>query len=69
MSTLGLTDQSPQGSDVGVAVIDSGISASSDFDGRISAFYDFTLRLSGGRLEFEVRAPADAAPLLAELFG
>jgi len=33
------------------------------------AFFDFTLRLTGGRLWFEVRAPADAAPLHAELFG
>src|SRR5258708_785511 len=42
-TTLGLTDQSPQGRGVGVAVIDSGISASPEFDTRISAFYDFTL--------------------------
>jgi hypothetical protein len=33
------------------------------------AFFDFTLRLAGGGLQLEVRAPEDAAPLLAELFG
>jgi MerR family transcriptional regulator, copper efflux regulator len=33
------------------------------------AFFDFTLRLAGGELNLEVRAPASAAPLLAELFG
>ena len=30
------------GSGIGVAVIDSGIEAGTDFDGRITAFYDFT---------------------------
>jgi DNA-binding transcriptional MerR regulator len=33
------------------------------------AFFDFTVRLAGGGLELEVRAPTDAAPLLAEVFG
>src|SRR4030095_5043833 len=40
--TLGLPVQSPTGSGVGVAIIDSGIEASSEFGSRISAFYDFT---------------------------
>ncbi|MFF2641075.1 heavy metal-responsive transcriptional regulator [Streptomyces niveus] len=33
------------------------------------SFYDFTLHLSPTTLELTVRAPAAAAPLLAELFG
>src|SRR6267378_1684862 len=41
-TTLGLTALSPQGLGVGVAVIDSGISPSPEFDSRITAFYDFT---------------------------
>ncbi|MFI5614239.1 hypothetical protein [Amycolatopsis sp. NPDC051903] len=32
------------------------------------AFCTFTLRFAGGGLEFEVRAPAEAAPLLADVF-
>ena len=32
-------------------------------------FFDFTLRLADGRLAFEVRAPAQAADLVAEVFG
>jgi MerR family transcriptional regulator, copper efflux regulator len=31
-------------------------------------FFDFTLHLSGGTLDLEVRAPAEAAPLLRDLF-
>jgi serine protease AprX len=41
-ATLGLDDTSPKAAGVGVAVIDSGIAPSSDFSGRISAFFDFT---------------------------
>lgn len=33
------------------------------------AFFEFTLRLVAGELRFEVRAPEDAAPLLASAFG
>lgn len=33
------------------------------------AFFEFVLRLDGGGMRFEVRAPAEAAPLLAEVFG
>jgi DNA-binding transcriptional MerR regulator len=33
------------------------------------AFFDFTLRLSDGNLSLAVRAPAEAAPLLADVFG
>ena len=44
--TLGLpkvpTSTTPIGSGVGVVLIDSGIAPIKDFDGRISAFYDFT---------------------------
>jgi hypothetical protein len=36
---------------------------------RCCAFFDFTVRLAGPGLELEVRAPAEAAPLLAEVFG
>jgi hypothetical protein len=32
-------------------------------------FFDFTLHLTEGRLAFEVRAPAHAAELIAEVFG
>ena len=32
-------------------------------------FFDFTLRIADGRLAFEVRAPAQAAELVAEVFG
>ena len=35
------------GAGVGVAIIDSGLSASADFAGRITAFYDFTLPQGG----------------------
>ena len=41
-STLGLVSSGPNGSGVGVAVIDSGISSSNAFRDRITAFYDFT---------------------------
>ena len=41
-ATLGLSSTSWTGRGVGVAVIDSGIAAMSDFDTRITAFYDFT---------------------------
>ena len=33
------------------------------------AFLDFTLRLADGNVQLVVRAPADAAPLLADVFG
>ena len=36
------TSSSAGGANIGVAVIDSGIEPGTDFDGRISAFYDFT---------------------------
>lgn len=36
---------------------------------RCCAFFEFTMRLVGGSVELEVRAPAEAAPLLAEVFG
>lgn len=36
---------------------------------RCCAFFAFTLRLADGGLELEVRAPAEAAPMLAEVFG
>jgi MerR family transcriptional regulator, copper efflux regulator len=32
-------------------------------------FFDFTLHLAGGALHLEVRAPAEAAPLVREVFG
>jgi serine protease AprX len=41
-ATLGLEPTSGVGTGVGVAVIDSGINNSSEFYGRIKAFYDFT---------------------------
>ena len=41
-STLGLTASSAGGAQVGVAIIDSGISPLADFGTRIRAFYDFT---------------------------
>ena len=40
--TLGLPVQSPGGSRVGVAVIDSGVEPGPEFGDRIVAFYDFT---------------------------
>ena len=40
--TLGLTSASPRGVGAGVAVFDSGIYPSPDFENRITAFYDFT---------------------------
>jgi serine protease AprX len=39
---VGLPQDTPSGAGVGVAVIDSGIASSLDFDLRISAFHDFT---------------------------
>lgn len=33
------------------------------------AFFDFTLHLSGGNLQMEVRAPDEVAPLLNQVFG
>jgi MerR family copper efflux transcriptional regulator len=36
---------------------------------RCCAFFAFTLHLAGGGLELEVRAPAEALPLLTEVFG
>jgi MerR family transcriptional regulator, copper efflux regulator len=33
------------------------------------AFFDFTLRLSNGNLQLEVRTPDEAAPLLTQMFG
>ena len=41
-ATLGLGSTSWTGRGVGVAVIDSGIAATADFDTRITAFYNFT---------------------------
>ena len=41
-ATLGLHGSTLRGKGVGIAVIDSGISLSADFTGRITAFYDFT---------------------------
>lgn len=46
--TLGLPTSTPGGAGVGIAIVDSGIEASADFDDRIVAFYDFT---QGGRAE------------------
>ena len=46
--TLGLPHQAqwapavPTGRGIGVAIIDSGIAPSADFDGRVTAFYDYT---------------------------
>ena len=39
---LGLPPMNPAATDVGVAVIDSGLSSNADFAARITAFYDFT---------------------------
>lgn len=36
---------------------------------RCCPFFDFRLHLDGPRVHLEVRAPADAAPLIADLFG
>ena len=36
---------------------------------RCCAFFAFTLHLAGGGLALEVRAPAEALPLLTEVFG
>ena len=44
--TLGLTATSPTGKGIGVAILDSGIVPSADFDGHIVAFYDF-VKLGG----------------------
>jgi serine protease AprX len=41
-STLGVSSTSWTGRGVGVAVIDSGLEMSSEFQGRVRAFYDFT---------------------------
>lgn len=46
--TLGLTAASPTGKGIGVAIIDSGIVPSADFDGKILGFYDFVK--AGGAL-------------------
>jgi subtilisin family serine protease len=40
--TLGVNNSTWTGRGVGVAVIDSGLEMSSDFSGRVTAFYDFT---------------------------
>src|SRR5437016_3508605 len=40
-ATLGLSATSPTGKGIGVAIIDSGIQPTRDFDGRLVAFYDF----------------------------
>ena len=46
--TLGLPHQAqwapavPTGRGIGVAIVDSGIALSADFDGRVTAFYDYT---------------------------
>jgi MerR family copper efflux transcriptional regulator len=36
---------------------------------RCCPFFEFTLRLADGRLAFDVRAPTEAAALVADLFG
>jgi serine protease AprX len=41
-TTLGLPRDTPSGAGIGIAVVDSGIAASSDFGNRITAFFDFT---------------------------
>ncbi|HEV3061676.1 MAG TPA: S8 family peptidase [Vicinamibacterales bacterium] len=41
-ATLGLPQDVPAGSGVGVAVVDSGIATSADFGNRIASFFDFT---------------------------
>ena len=41
-ATLGLPVDDLRGAGIGVAIIDSGIHPSADFNGRITAFYDFT---------------------------
>jgi serine protease AprX len=41
-STLGVNNATATGKGVGVAIIDSGLEMSSDFYGRVTAFYDFT---------------------------
>src|SRR5262249_54736828 len=46
-STLGLAPTGPTGRGISVAVIDSGIQPSQDFDGRIVAFYDY-VKAGGG---------------------
>src|SRR5438034_622005 len=46
-SKLGLTATSPSGQGIGVAILDSGITPSLDFEGRIVAFYDY-VKLGGG---------------------
>src|SRR5678816_2290454 len=46
-STLGLTSTSPTGKGIGVAIIDTGVESSADFQGRFTAFYDFVN--NGGR--------------------
>jgi serine protease AprX len=40
--TLGVDNTSLTGRGVGVAIIDSGLESSSEFQGRVTAFYDFT---------------------------
>jgi len=40
-STLGLSSTSPTSKGIGVAIIDSGIQPSTDFEGRFAAFYDY----------------------------
>ena len=44
-ATLGIANSSWTGRGVGVAVVDSGLEMSAEFQGRVTAFYDFT----GGR--------------------
>lgn len=39
---VGVSDSTWSGAGIGVAIVDSGISARTDFAGRITAFYDFT---------------------------
>ena len=52
-ATLGISSTSWTGRGIGVAVVDSGIAAMSDFDTRITAFYDLT---NGG---FAAKTPFD----------
>ena len=51
--TLGVDSTSWTGKGVGVAVIDSGLEMSAEFQNRVKAFYDFT---NGG---FAAKAPFD----------
>src|SRR5262245_59401675 len=51
--TLGVDNTSWAGRGVGVAVIDSGLEPSSEFSGRIAAFYDFTNGQTAAKQPFD----------------